>query len=99
MAIPWYYTALSGRPETARVPDRKDREMARFHLGALSLTSTAFEHAGPIPKRHTGEGGDVSPALSWTNVPDGTRSLALVCHDPDAPLTYGWTHGVVYGSP
>ena len=73
--------------------------MPRFHLGSLSLTSTAFEHAGPIPTRHTGEGEDVSPALSWTNVPEGTRSLALVCHDPDAPLTYGWTHWVVYGIP
>jgi Raf kinase inhibitor-like YbhB/YbcL family protein len=52
---------------------------------ALSLSSTAFEHEGQIPTRHSCEGEDLSPPLSWSDLPDGTRSLALICDDPDAP--------------
>lgn len=71
--------------------------MIRLHLGALAVSSPAFEHGGAIPAKHTTEGADVSPALEWCNIPAGTRELALVCHDPDAPLTHGFTHWVVYG--
>lgn len=74
-----------------------------FALSEMTLTSTAFEHGGAIPRKHTGEGEDVSPPLAWSKVPDGTRSFALVCHDPDAPLvspgTYGFVHWVLYGIP
>jgi Raf kinase inhibitor-like YbhB/YbcL family protein len=74
-----------------------------FALSDMTLTSSAFDDGGPIPTRHTGEGEDVSPAMSWSKVPDGTRSFALICHDPDAPLlspgTYGFVHWVLYGIP
>jgi Raf kinase inhibitor-like YbhB/YbcL family protein len=74
-----------------------------FALSDLQLTSTAFEDGGRIPTRHTGEGEDVSPECAWRNVPDGTKSYALICHDPDAPLvlpgTYGFVHWVLYGIP
>jgi Raf kinase inhibitor-like YbhB/YbcL family protein len=75
-----------------------------FALSNMQLTSSAFDAGGAIPSRHTGEGEDVSPALSWTNAPDGTRSFAVVCHDPDAPLvspvgTYGFVHWVLYNIP
>ena len=75
-----------------------------FALSDLQLTSTAFENGGEIPTKHTGEGVDVSPALAWNNAPDGTRSFAVICHDPDAPLvstggTYGYVHWVVYNIP
>lgn len=73
--------------------------MAGLNLGDLTISSPAFGHGEPIPERHTTEGDDVSPALEWSSVPDGTRQLALVCHDPDAPLTHGFTHWVVYGIP
>lgn len=69
----------------------------------LQLKSTAFDHHGEIPTKHTGEGENVSPALSWEGAPDGTRSIAIVCHDPDAPLvkpgSYGFTHWVLYNLP
>ncbi len=74
-----------------------------FALSDMQLTSAAFESGARIPGRHTCEGDDVSPALSWTNVPEGTREFALICHDPDAPLikpaTYGFVHWVLYGIP
>jgi Raf kinase inhibitor-like YbhB/YbcL family protein len=74
-----------------------------FALSDMKLRSSAFEHGGSIPNKHTGEGEDVSPPLSWSNVPDGTRSFALICHDPDAPLvspgTYGFVHWVLYDIP
>jgi hypothetical protein len=69
----------------------------------MKLTSPAFQHHGKIPKKHTGEGEDVSPPLSWSNPPGGTRAFALICHDPDAPLvspgSYGFVHWVLYNIP
>jgi len=74
-----------------------------FALSDMTLASSAFDQGEPIPTKHTGEGEDVSPALSWRGQPDGTRSYALICHDPDAPLvkpgTYGFVHWVQYGIP
>lgn len=74
-----------------------------FALSEMTLTSPAFENGGRIPRKHTGEGEDVSPPLKWSNAPDGTRSFALICHDPDAPLVspgaYGFVHWVLYGIP
>ena len=74
-----------------------------FALSEMKLSSSAFQERGNIPKNHTGEGEDVSPALSWSNVPEGTKSFALFCHDPDAPLimpgTYGFVHWVLYNIP
>jgi len=75
-----------------------------FALSNMQLTSNAFKQGGAIPKKHTGEGEDVSPALSWSNPPDGTKAFAVICHDPDAPLvtgngTYGFVHWVLYNIP
>ena len=74
-----------------------------FAPSSLQLTSPAFQPLGRIPKKHTGDGADVSPPLAWTHVPPGTQSFALVCHDPDAPLVtpvaYGFTHWVLYNIP
>src|SRR5437588_5148403 len=65
----------------------------------LRLRSSAFHHHKRIPERHTGDGEDVSPALEWSGVPNGTKAFALVVHDPDAPLVDGFTHWVAYGIP
>ena len=74
-----------------------------FALSAMTLTSTAFHPGGEIPTKYTGEADDVSPPLTWSDVPDGTEAFALICHDPDAPLvksgTYGFVHWVLYGIP
>ena len=63
-------------------------------LAEIRLTSPAFEYGKPIPKVHTCDGGDVSPALRWTDGPMA-RSYALVCDDPDAPRGT-WDHWVLY---
>jgi Raf kinase inhibitor-like YbhB/YbcL family protein len=54
-------------------------------MSEFALESSAFENVQAIPSRHSCEGEDVSPPLRWTNVPEGTRSLALVVDDADAP--------------
>ena len=75
-----------------------------FALSKIELTSSAFEQGGSIPTQYTGEGEDISPPLAWKNVPEGTQSFAVICHDPDAPLvsslgTYGFGHWAVYNIP
>ena len=54
-------------------------------MAEFSLTSSAFADEGTIPRRHTCDGEDRSPPLSWSSPPTGTRSLALILDDPDAP--------------
>lgn len=70
-----------------------------MNIKDLRITSPAFDWGAPIPRKHTGEGEDVSPAIAISGIPEGTRSLALVCHDPDAPMLHGFTHWVVYAIP
>jgi Raf kinase inhibitor-like YbhB/YbcL family protein len=65
-------------------------------MSEFALESGAFQHAQAIPRRHTCDGEDLSPALRWTNVPAGTRSLALIVHDPDAPSGV-FTHWIAWG--
>jgi len=64
----------------------------------IQLTSSAFEEGGPIPTKFTCDGEDVSPSLEWTDVPERTASLALICDDPDAPVGT-WVHWVLYDLP
>lgn len=70
---------------------------------ALSLASPAFEHGQPIPRRYTCEGDDISPPLEWAGLPEGTKSLALIMEDPDAPDPDApkgvWVHWVLYDIP
>lgn len=74
-----------------------------FALSDMQLHSTAFAPGAAIPQKFSGEGEDVSPALSWTDAPAGTQGFAVVCHDPDAPLVqngaYGFVHWVLYNLP
>ncbi len=64
----------------------------------LTLTSSAFDAGGPIPPIYTCDGRDISPPLAWSGVPEASRSLALICDDPDAPRGT-WTHWVLYDLP
>ena len=70
---------------------------------APTLTSPAFRDGGAIPRVHTCQGQDLSPALAWSGIPAGAKSLALVVDDPDAPDPAAprttWVHWVVYDIP
>jgi Raf kinase inhibitor-like YbhB/YbcL family protein len=70
----------------------------------IDLSSPAFEPGEPIPVKHTEDGDDRSPPLSWSGVPEGTQELALICDDPDAPSPENpgpepWVHWVLYKIP
>lgn len=69
----------------------------------MELTSAAFVHQGEIPRKHTCDGEDISPPLSWKDLPAGTRSLALIVDDPDAPDPKApkmvYVHWVLYNIP
>ncbi|HQR20723.1 MAG TPA: YbhB/YbcL family Raf kinase inhibitor-like protein [Burkholderiaceae bacterium] len=69
----------------------------------MQITSPAFHDHGSIPREHTCEGNDVSPPLVITGVPAGTKGLALIVDDPDAPDPAApkmtWVHWVLYDLP
>ena len=70
---------------------------ATYHW-VVNLISPSFEHQQAIPAKHTCEGADASPALNWAGAPSSTKSLALICDDPDAPGRT-WVHWVIYNIP
>jgi Raf kinase inhibitor-like YbhB/YbcL family protein len=63
---------------------------------SLIVQSPAIKPGQAIPRRHTGDGEDLSPPLSWSGLPSQTRELALIVDDPDAPSPQPWVHWVVY---
>ena len=67
-------------------------------LMPIVVKSTAFTEDHAIPVKHTADGADVSPPLTWSGVPHGTRSLVLLCEDPDAPRGT-WSHWVLFNLP
>ena len=64
----------------------------------LAIASSAFPESGMIPRKYSCDGQDISPDLSWEGVPEATRSLALICDDPDAPAGT-WVHWVLFNIP
>jgi Raf kinase inhibitor-like YbhB/YbcL family protein len=70
---------------------------------SLSLNSPAFPPNGNIPKEYTCDGKDLTPPLEWSGAPPGTKSLALIVDDPDAPDPDApkttWVHWVLYDIP
>jgi Raf kinase inhibitor-like YbhB/YbcL family protein len=64
----------------------------------MKLLSPAFGHEDFIPKKFTCQGNDINPPLVIENIPEGTKSLALIMDDPDAPGR-GWVHWVLYDIP
>ena len=69
----------------------------------MQLTSPSFEHQTDMAKKFTCDGEDISPALEWSGVPEGTQSFALIVDDPDAPDPANprmtWVHWVLYNIP
>jgi len=71
--------------------------------GNMRISSTAFSNQGAIPTLYTCEGKDISPPLAWSDISAGTKSLALIVDDPDAPDPAApkmtWVHWVLYNLP
>lgn len=69
----------------------------------MHISSKAFSHEGAIPQMYTCEGKDISPPLAWSDLPAGSKSLALIVDDPDAPDPAApkmtWVHWVLYNLP
>lgn len=64
----------------------------------IIITSPAFQNNGMIPAKYTCDAKNISPELVWKAVPKGTKSLALITDDPDAPMGT-WVHWVVFNIP
>ena len=71
----------------------------KINRGTLVVTSPAFEHGAALPDQYSIRGAGDSPPLEWSGLPDATKSLALVVHDPDAPIVDGFVHWVLSGIP
>lgn len=83
---------------TSLLPAEKEKNVM-----PLIIISPSFTHGRMIPARHTCDGVNISPPLAWTAVPAGTKSLALIVDDPDAPNPEAprmtWVHWVLYNIP
>src|SRR4051794_16971383 len=70
---------------------------------AMQLSSPVFQPNAEIPTEYTCEGKDIAPPLEWKDLPQGTKSLALIVDDPDAPdpkhPQRTWVHWVLYNLP
>jgi len=71
---------------------------AEDHAMPFNISSPSFSNGGDIPRKFTCDGADVSPQLSWTEPPPGTKSFALLVDDPDAPVG-NWNHWVMWSLP
>jgi Raf kinase inhibitor-like YbhB/YbcL family protein len=65
---------------------------------AITITSTVFTEGELIPRDYSCDGKDISPPLAWAGIPEGTKSLAIICDDPDAPVGT-WVHWVLFNIP
>jgi Raf kinase inhibitor-like YbhB/YbcL family protein len=83
---------------SCRNGDDEMAETTQKQGGEIQVSSTAFEEGGMIPAQYTCDGADISPPLSWQSVPEGTRSIALISDDPDAPMGT-FVHWVLYDLP
>ena len=89
LALLW---AGCSRGEEQVPPEGKEEAMT------INLTSMAFAEGEAIPPKYTADGEDVSPPLKWDSAPEGVKSFALICDDPDAPVGT-WVHWVLYDLP
>jgi len=64
----------------------------------MEIKSSAFKEGEIIPGKYTCDNIDISPPLEWSEVPDGTKTFALICDDPDAPMGT-WVHWVLFNLP
>jgi Raf kinase inhibitor-like YbhB/YbcL family protein len=99
-AVIWGLVLLAPTLWSCRNKDGEN-DMARTTrstVAELQVTSSVFEEAGMIPAQYTCDGESISPPLRWESLPEGTRSIALIVDDPDAP-SGTFVHWVLYDLP
>jgi Raf kinase inhibitor-like YbhB/YbcL family protein len=75
------------------------RSLAQGTAQKITVESSAFKNGAAIPATYTADGKNVSPPISWSNLPAGTREIALILDDPDAPTQQPFVHWVIYKIP
>jgi len=61
----------------------------------IKIKSSAFEEDSMIPSKYTCDGSNISPPLEFSNIPNNTKSITIICDDPDAPMGI-WVHWVLF---
>jgi len=69
------------------------------YIGELAISSPDFANGERMADEFAQDKGNVQPRLTIRGVPKGTVELAIICHDPDAPLPFGFTHWTLWGIP
>lgn len=96
--IPVLFVSCTGKQSSAPNQPVTNAKRGMDMKTAIKLTSPVFPEGGMIPKQYTCDGANISPPLAWSGVPESTKTLALVCDDPDAPGKT-WVHWVLYDLP
>lgn len=94
-------TACSGGGEADDTPEEADVDLAALEEGATTgiVVTSTFTEGEPIPGKYSCYGLDLSPPVSWTGAPDGTKSLAVVFVEPEAPGGKNYIHWLLYDLP
>lgn len=97
LTIGFYLLLSANLALTETEPDSSARNQQGGSM-AFTISSPSFQNGAQIPKKFACDGEDISPELQWTPPAAGTKSLALIVDDPDAPVGT-WTHWVLYDLP
>lgn len=92
------FIMLKGQDEFLSEKENHTEHLKIWEGGNMEIRSSAFEEGAYIPWKYTCDGNDVSPPLEWSLVPDGTKTFALICDDPDAPMRT-WVHWILFNIP
>lgn len=91
--VTFLFLGMAKGESASESPELKDTEIKK-----LTVTSSSFRNGEFIPRKHTCDGRDKSPALRWDPIPKGTQSFVIIADDPDAP-NGTWTHWILYDMP
>jgi uncharacterized protein len=93
----WMFAAMGNHLDIATI--FKQARAARGASQRIDVSSPALTNDQPMPRQYTPDGRNDSPPLAWDRVPDGTKSFAVVCEDPDAGNPPPFVHWVIYNIP
>jgi Raf kinase inhibitor-like YbhB/YbcL family protein len=98
LSVIFFFSCQNKNPENTQVQSESQKQKKEERRAEMKLTSSAFEDGGIIPGKYTCDGDNISPPLTWSGIPEGTKCFAITCDDPDAPAG-NWIHWVIYNIP